>query len=80
GVPTEEIGPVKARVQWFDFSSHAGVDGLLELLKSFKEVKHVIVVHTSEKVGKYFTEKIREAMNDLSVHLPHNNEEIILEW
>jgi putative mRNA 3-end processing factor len=79
GIPSEEVGPVKARVQWFDFSSHAGVDGLLELLKSFSNVKHVVVVHTSEKAGKYFTEKIRETMNDVSVHLPHNNEEIIIE-
>lgn len=79
GVPSEEVGPVKARVQWFDFSSHAGVDGLLELLKSFREVKHVVVVHTSEKVGKQFTDKIREVMNDVSVHLPHNNEELLLE-
>lgn len=80
GIPSEEVGPVKARVQWFDFSSHAGVDGLLELLNSFKEVKHVVVIHTSEKTGKYFVEKIKEVMNDVSVHLPHNNEELTLEW
>lgn len=80
GVPTEEVGPVKARVQWFDFSSHAGVDGLLQLLKNFREVKHVIVVHTNEKVGKQFTDKIKEAVDDVSVHLPHNNEELLLEW
>lgn len=80
GVPSEEVGLVKARVQWFDFSSHAGVDGLLELLKSFRDVKHVIVVHASEKAGRFFTEKIKESMNDVSVHLPHNNEELILEW
>jgi len=79
GIPSEEVGPVKARVQWFDFSSHAGVDGLLELLKSFNKVEHVVVVHTSEKAGKYFTEKIRETMKDISVHLPHNNEEIMIE-
>jgi len=79
GIPSEDVGPVKARVQWFDFSSHAGVDGLLELLKSFSNVEHVVVVHTSEKAGKYFTEKIRETMKDVSVHLPHNNEEIMIE-
>jgi len=80
GVPSEEVGPVKARVQWFDFSSHAGVDGLLEILKSFRDVKHVVVVHTSEKAGRFFTEKIKESMSNVSVHLPHNNEELILEW
>ncbi len=79
GIPSEEVGPVKARVQWFDFSSHAGVDGLLELLKSFSSVEHVVVIHTSEKAGKYFTEKIRETMNDVTVHLPYNNEEIMIE-
>jgi len=79
GIPSEDVGPVKARVQWFDFSSHAGVDGLLELLKSFSNVEHVVVVHTSEKAGKYFTEKIRETMKDVSVYLPHNNEEIMIE-
>ncbi|MEO3993550.1 MAG: MBL fold metallo-hydrolase [Desulfurococcaceae archaeon TW002] len=79
GIPTEEVGHVKARVQWFDFSSHAGIDGLLELLKNFREIKYVIVVHTSEKVGKFFTEKVRETLGDVPVYLPHNNEEIILE-
>lgn len=79
GAPSEEIGLVRARVQWFDFSSHAGVDGLLELVRGLKSLKHVVIVHTSEKAGSVFASKIREDLNDVSVYLPQNNEELTLE-
>ncbi|MEM2004578.1 MAG: MBL fold metallo-hydrolase [Zestosphaera sp.] len=79
GVPSEEIGLVRARVQWFDFSSHAGVDGLLELVRGLKSLKHVVIVHTSERAGSVFASKIKESLNEVSVHLPQNGEELLLE-
>lgn len=78
GIPSEEVGPVKARVQWFDFSSHAGLDGLLELLREFRGVSRIIIIHTSEKAGSVFMSKVKEGFNDVEVHLPQNNEEIVL--
>ncbi|MCC6047084.1 MAG: MBL fold metallo-hydrolase [Desulfurococcaceae archaeon] len=44
----EDLGPVRARVQWFDFSSHTGFSGLLRVIKSFQELEAVVVVHTNE--------------------------------
>jgi len=44
-----ELREVKAAVRWFDFSSHAGDDGLWQLLKSVKGSPKVFVVHGEEK-------------------------------
>ncbi|MEM2208361.1 MAG: MBL fold metallo-hydrolase [Sulfolobales archaeon] len=52
----EELGPLRARVEWFDFSSHAGFSGLLEIVKSFKDLKAVVIVHTGEQAYTLYEE------------------------
>ncbi|MEM3948259.1 MAG: MBL fold metallo-hydrolase RNA specificity domain-containing protein, partial [Zestosphaera sp.] len=59
--------------------SHAGVDGLLELVRGLKSLKHVVIVHTNERAGSVFASKIKESLNEVSVHLPQNGEELLLE-
>ncbi|MEM4519237.1 MAG: MBL fold metallo-hydrolase [Sulfolobales archaeon] len=71
---------VQARVKWFDFSSHADSDGLIDILKKINDVKHVIVVHTEESVGKEFASKIREINNDLSVYYPSNGDAVKIDF
>lgn len=44
----DDIGPVRARVEWFDFSSHTGFSGLLKVIKSFQGLEAVVIIHTSE--------------------------------
>jgi putative mRNA 3-end processing factor len=44
----EDLGPIRARVQWFDFSSHTGFSGLLRVIRSFQDLEAVVVVHTSD--------------------------------
>ncbi|MEM4435117.1 MAG: MBL fold metallo-hydrolase RNA specificity domain-containing protein, partial [Sulfolobales archaeon] len=52
----EELGPIRARVEWFDFSSHAGFSGLLEIVESFKDLKAVVIVHTGEQAFTLYEE------------------------
>ncbi len=57
-MPTGEE-PVRARIEWLDFSSHADSKGLLEVVKATKPRK-VIIVHTEHDTGQVFAEKLRE--------------------
>ena len=57
----DEDGPmVKARVQWYDFSSHSGKSDLLEVVKKTKNVKKVIVVHGEVDTANYFANLVEE--------------------
>ena len=56
-----ESGPhVKARVELFDFSSHAGMNGLLEIASSIKNLKKIILVHGEKEVQEKLSGKIME--------------------
>lgn len=76
GLLEERGSVVKARVQWFDFSSHADYEGLIKLLNDIKDLREVIVVHTNEDVGKEFVSRLTSLRNDLSVYLPRNGDSI----
>ncbi|MGB9785269.1 MAG: MBL fold metallo-hydrolase [Fervidicoccaceae archaeon] len=57
----EEGGPqIKARLEWMDFSSHAGRSGLVEVLKSVRGIERVVLVHGEESVQKEFAEMVKE--------------------
>jgi len=59
----EEGGPqVRARVEWMDFSSHAGRSGLIEVLKMVKGVERIVLVHGEESVQREFASTIKETM------------------
>jgi len=58
-----ENGPrVISRVQWFDFSSHAGLSGLLSIAKNVKGLERVIIIHTDPDVGESFKKTIKEEL------------------
>ena len=74
----EELGPrVQARVMWFDFSSHAGVSGLLGLLKSVKGLEEVVVIHGGDPTVFDFAALVEEELG-VKVHTPSNGETIEL--
>ncbi len=58
GVYQEGGSPVKARVEWFDFSSHAGSKGLLEIAKSVKNTQMIILVHGEPDAQDVLSDKI----------------------
>lgn len=58
-----ENGPrVVARVEWFDFSAHAGRSGLLSIVKSLKSLERVVVIHSDPDVAESFAEAVRSEL------------------
>jgi putative mRNA 3-end processing factor len=65
-----ENGPrVVARVEWFDFSAHAGRSGLLSIVKGIKSLEKIIVIHTDPEVGTSFANRVKEEIG-VEVVLP----------
>ena len=74
----DEGGPqVKARVEWFDFSSHAGASGLLEIVRSIRELKTVIIVHGEPKAQEALAKRIEDEIGIKPV-IPENGDTIEL--
>ena len=78
GKYTEEGPMVKARVEWFDFSSHAGRTELLEIIKRIKGLEKVIVVHGEPEVAEAFAEDVRVNLG-IDAIVPSNGEKISLD-
>jgi len=71
-----ENGPlVQARVEWFDFSSHAGREQLLSIVKSVKGLERVIVVHGEPETAEAFASMVEEELGVEAI-APSNGEEI----
>ncbi len=73
---TEE--PLRARLEWLDFSSHADVDGLLSIVDKLKPSR-VIVVHSEPDVAASFAEYVKSLGFVEETIVANNNEEYILE-
>ncbi len=75
GVIEEGDSKIKAKVFWFDFSSHAGASGLMRLVKQIKGLEKVIIVHGNDSAAYDLAYRIKEEMG-LEVHVPANGETI----
>ncbi|GAB6147990.1 MBL fold metallo-hydrolase [Stetteria hydrogenophila] len=71
GVIQESQQPVKARVEWFDFSSHTDQSGVLEVLKGLNGVEKVILVHGEYDAQLALADRIKEEL-DVEVEIPEN--------
>ncbi len=74
---SDEYPLINARIEWFDFSSHAGRDGLIEIIRSIKNLEHIIIVHSEEETAAQLSEYLKEAF-DVSVTVPNNGDVIKL--
>ena len=74
----EEPLPVKARVQWFDFSSHTDQRGILSTLRGLRGVERVILVHGDPAVQEKLKERIEEEIG-VEVLVPGNGDVIELD-
>ncbi|MET1101932.1 MAG: MBL fold metallo-hydrolase [Pyrodictiaceae archaeon] len=68
--------PVRARLEWIDFSSHADKKGLLKVIEKLSPRK-VIVVHSELETATVFAETVREYGVE-EVIVPRNEEVIQL--
>ncbi len=71
----EELGPIRARVEWFDFSSHAGFSGLLRVVESFRGLRAVMIVHTGEQAYR-LAEELRDRYE---VYVPKSGDAVEVE-
>lgn len=66
---------LKARLQLFDFSSHAGKNQLLKILKASNSLEKVVIVHSSLDNAQYFAELVKQELG-VEVLVPENGQEI----
>ncbi len=69
---------VKARIEWFDFSSHAGKDGLIKLIKQCKNLEKIIIIHSDEETAYTFAKHVEENIG-VETHVAENADIIKLE-
>ncbi|MET1160625.1 MAG: MBL fold metallo-hydrolase [Thermoprotei archaeon] len=78
----EELGleKIKARLQWFDLSSHAGRDGLLALIERYKSsLKNVVIIHGEPDSVEFLANVITDRLGeDVRVFTPSNGVEVEL--
>ncbi len=72
------LNKVKARIEWFDFSSHVSKRGLREVARKLPGHSHVVVVHSGEE-GEDFIKYCREELG-LPVYFPENGSELIFQF
>jgi len=75
GTYTEESLPVRARIQWFDLSSHTDRRGILRTLAGIRGLEKVVLVHGDPAVQDRLAEKIREDLG-VEVVVPASGEKI----
>ncbi len=78
----EELGieEMRARLEWFDLSSHAGKDGLLSIMLRYKHVlKNIVIIHGEPESTTKLASMAREALGkDINIYTPVNGEEVKL--
>ncbi|MGB9831540.1 MAG: MBL fold metallo-hydrolase [Fervidicoccus fontis] len=67
--------PVKARVEWMDFSSHAGKNGLIEIIKSIRNLEKIILVHGEPESQNVLADEIKQQTGIVPV-IPNTGEVI----
>ena len=79
GVFPTKVGAkrVRARVEWFDFSSHVGSSGLKRFVESTPSHAKVVIIHSGEEGGEEFKKYCRETGREAL--FPANGEGLSLE-
>ena len=77
----EDLGlEIKARLQWFDLSSHAGRDGLLEIIYHYRHsLKNIVIIHGEDESRAKLAEMAKMKIGeDINIHIPSNGEKLEL--
>ena len=74
------IGPIKTRLEWLDFSSHAGRDDIVRYVEKYKNtLKNIIIIHGSPEDAHQLQQKLEETIDqDVKIHTPINGDTINL--
>ncbi len=81
GIEAFGVQRLQARLQWFDLSSHAGKDGLHEIVLHYKHtLKNIVIIHGEPDAANNLAEMIRNSIgSDVNIYIPSNGDEIELE-
>lgn len=81
GIEEYGITKLKARLQWFDLSSHAGKDSLLSIIERYKHtLKNIVLIHGETDTIEVFSRIITEYFGeDINIYTPLNGDTIELE-
>ena len=72
------VEKIRARVEWFDFSSHAGRTELLKAIDDLRgSLEKVVLVHGEPDVQRKFAEEISEKYG-LNVVMAKNGDKIVI--
>lgn len=77
----EDLGlTIKARLQWFDLSSHAGKDGLLDIVRHYKNyLKNIVIIHGEDYARHSLASLIKNELgDDINIYTPGNGETLVL--
>lgn len=79
-IPELNTGRIEARVEWLDFSSHAGREGLLRILSKYKSVVgNIVIVHGEPEEAESLKNTIIEKLDsDINVYTPSVGSEIVV--
>ncbi len=77
GLYGEADEPLKARLEWFDFSSHTDRNGILQALRQLRGLERVILVHGEYDGQQVLAREIQEKLG-VEVYIPENGEAIPL--
>ncbi|MEB3755352.1 MAG: MBL fold metallo-hydrolase [Desulfurococcales archaeon] len=72
----EEDIEVKARLEWFDFSSHIDQNGIVETVKALEGLKRVVLVHGEYRVQRVLAERLVEEAGVEEIVIPENGESL----
>ncbi|MEM0341989.1 MAG: MBL fold metallo-hydrolase RNA specificity domain-containing protein, partial [Desulfurococcus sp.] len=66
---------------WLDFSSHAGQDGLLDIVSRYKaSLKNIVIIHGSEDEATSLRDVIVEKLgSDINIYIPKVGDEIVIQ-
>jgi putative mRNA 3-end processing factor len=76
-----DIGPIKARLEWIDLSSHTSRDDIVKYISQYKStLRNIIIVHGNYEEESILASRVREILgNDIRVYTPATGEELIIE-
>ncbi|MEM1627919.1 MAG: MBL fold metallo-hydrolase [Desulfurococcaceae archaeon] len=77
----QSIKGINARLEWLDFSSHAGCSGLINLVKKCKHsLKNIVLIHGSPEDVYALENYIKTELNeDINIYTPRNGDVLRIE-
>jgi putative mRNA 3-end processing factor len=77
-LPQHDVGPIKARIEWIDLSSHAGKDDIVKYTLQYKNtLRNIIIVHGDYEEALVLSTRMKEFIGeDINIYIPASGEEV----